>query len=240
MATTALSQRSARRADDAEVELTHPVSVNIKPILDSVAGKLTDEEIDQWFVDLETANEENGLAPGDDLRRGVDNQSDGESRWRDGGRARIQTRQFALGNWEESNGRRSIRAQREYPSCRMDLAYVRMHCGCRRNRWPGLPPVSEKIEPSPCVLRSWLRSFPSTDTLPPLQRKMERYMVNGAQLGWLIDPYRRQVHVYRPGALMWKMLEDPEDGERRSGDARVRVRGQTTYIRVYTQMPPRA
>ena len=57
------------------------MSVNIKPILDSVAGKLTDEEIDQWFVDLEEANEENGLQPGDDLRRRVDNQSDGEPRW---------------------------------------------------------------------------------------------------------------------------------------------------------------
>ena len=48
-----------------------------------------------------------------------------------------------------------------------------------------------------------------TDRLPPLQRKMERYIANGAQLGWLIDPYRRRVHVYRPGADV-EILDDPE------------------------------
>ena len=48
-----------------------------------------------------------------------------------------------------------------------------------------------------------------TDRLPPLQRKMERYMANGAQLGWLIDPYRRRVHVYRPGVDV-EVLKDPE------------------------------
>jgi Uma2 family endonuclease len=28
---------------------------------------------------------------------------------------------------------------------------------------------------------------------------MMDWMANGAQLGWLIDPYERQVFVYRPG-----------------------------------------
>jgi Uma2 family endonuclease len=28
---------------------------------------------------------------------------------------------------------------------------------------------------------------------------MEEYMANGARLGWLLDPARKQVHVYRPG-----------------------------------------
>ena len=45
--------------------------------------------------------------------------------------------------------------------------------------------------------------------MPPLQRKMERYMANGALLGWLIDPYRRRVYVYRPGVDV-ETLEDPE------------------------------
>ena len=48
-----------------------------------------------------------------------------------------------------------------------------------------------------------------TDTLPPLQRKMAQYLANGARLGWLIDPYRRRVHIYRPG-LPVAILDDPE------------------------------
>jgi Uma2 family endonuclease len=37
-----------------------------------------------------------------------------------------------------------------------------------------------------------------TDSLSMLQDKMQEYMANGAQLGWLIDPISRRVHVYRP------------------------------------------
>lgn len=36
-----------------------------------------------------------------------------------------------------------------------------------------------------------------TDSLSVLQDKMQEYMANGAQLGWLIDPISRRVHVYR-------------------------------------------
>jgi Uma2 family endonuclease len=38
-----------------------------------------------------------------------------------------------------------------------------------------------------------------SDRLRPLQRKMREYMENGAQLGWLIDPEKRSVEIYRPG-----------------------------------------
>ena len=38
------------------------------------------------------------------------------------------------------------------------------------------------------------------DSLPVLRGKMEEYRENGARLGWLIDPRRRSVTVYRPGA----------------------------------------
>jgi len=35
-----------------------------------------------------------------------------------------------------------------------------------------------------------------TDKLPELKRKMEEWMRHGVQLGWLIDPSKRQVFVY--------------------------------------------
>lgn len=35
--------------------------------------------------------------------------------------------------------------------------------------------------------------------LAELKRKMEEYIANGAELGWLIDPLERTVWVYRPG-----------------------------------------
>ena len=37
-----------------------------------------------------------------------------------------------------------------------------------------------------------------SDTLARLQRKMDEYLAAGARLGWLIDPPRRRVIIYRP------------------------------------------
>lgn len=36
-----------------------------------------------------------------------------------------------------------------------------------------------------------------TDRLPTLRRKMREWIENGARLGWLIDPERRAVEIYR-------------------------------------------
>jgi Uma2 family endonuclease len=38
-----------------------------------------------------------------------------------------------------------------------------------------------------------------TDRLPVLRAKMQEWIDNGAQLGWLIDPECRTVEIYRPG-----------------------------------------
>lgn len=38
-----------------------------------------------------------------------------------------------------------------------------------------------------------------SDRLAALQKKMQIWIANGAQLAWLIDPYRKVVEIYRPG-----------------------------------------
>jgi len=37
-----------------------------------------------------------------------------------------------------------------------------------------------------------------SDSLPALKEKMDAWIANGAMLGWLIDPRKRQVHIYEP------------------------------------------
>jgi Uma2 family endonuclease len=52
--------------------------------------------------------------------------------------------------------------------------------------------------------------------LTDVQAKMAEYIENGSQLGWLIDPEARRVHVYRPRqavVIMTDVLDlsaDPE------------------------------
>lgn len=203
MATAAAPARAITPASDVDVELTHPVSVNIKPILQSVAGKLTDAEIDQWFVELEQANEERGFH--------LEMTSDGELIIspmvnRDGGMAEGQI--FArLFIWAEVNGGEAhgANANMSLPDgsrIRPDALWL------SPEQVATLPPISAggPITLCPAFVAEILSG---TDTLPPLQRKMEIYMANGAQLGWLIDPYRRQVHVYRAGENV-ETLDDPE------------------------------
>ena len=38
-----------------------------------------------------------------------------------------------------------------------------------------------------------------SDSLAETQKKMDSWIANGAKLGWLIDPYRRNVHIYEQG-----------------------------------------
>jgi Uma2 family endonuclease len=38
-----------------------------------------------------------------------------------------------------------------------------------------------------------------SDSLATLKAKMEEYIANGARLGWLLDPVRKQAHIYEPG-----------------------------------------
>jgi Uma2 family endonuclease len=35
-----------------------------------------------------------------------------------------------------------------------------------------------------------------SETLQDLTKKMESWIANGVELGWLVDPYARQVYVY--------------------------------------------
>lgn len=48
-----------------------------------------------------------------------------------------------------------------------------------------------------------------TDRFSLAQAKMEEYAANGCKLGWLIDPDRTQVHVYRPGQPV-QVLDNPQ------------------------------
>ena len=48
-----------------------------------------------------------------------------------------------------------------------------------------------------------------SNRLSELRNKMVEYMENGASLGWLIDPFKRQVYVYRPDEEV-VILNNPE------------------------------
>jgi Uma2 family endonuclease len=87
-----------------------------------------------------------------------------------------------------------------------DLAWV------RNERWEALSEEEQrKFAPLCPDFVVELRS--ATDSVQRLREKMEEYMENGAELGWLIDPSERKVYIYRQGAA----VEIPDDPEAVSG-----------------------
>lgn len=82
-----------------------------------------------------------------------------------------------------------------------DLAWVSLE------RWNTL--TEEQREKFPPICPDFVVELRSrTDALSSLQEKMQEYIDNGAQLGWLIDAYERKVYLYRPQRDV-EVLDDP-------------------------------
>ena len=197
------AQDAALAVDADDFELLRTLSVNIRPIMESAARLLTDAEIDAWFEGFAKANEGRGFyleltAEGELVISPMVN--------RDGSFAEMALG-IDLGVWTRGYGGEAHGAN----------AIVRLPDGSRvfpdaswlsPEQVAELPPVSAGGAITVCpAFVAEIRSH--SDNLPPLVRKMERYVANGARLAWLIDPYRRQVHIYRPGAEP-ELLDDPE------------------------------
>jgi Uma2 family endonuclease len=72
-----------------------------------------------------------------------------------------------------------------------DVAYIKLE------NWQKLTLQQQEKFPPICpdfVIE--LRS--KTDSLKPLQEKMQEYLESGLQLGWLINPQQQQAEIYRP------------------------------------------
>lgn len=83
-----------------------------------------------------------------------------------------------------------------------DVSWIRLE------RWNKLT-EDEQEEIAPICPDFVVELRSRTDRLSELQDKMIEYIENGAQLGWLIDPKNKRVHVYRPNQTV-EVLENPE------------------------------
>jgi len=73
-----------------------------------------------------------------------------------------------------------------------DAAWVKL------SRWQALTP--EQRQKFPPIAPDFVIELRSrTDSLKPLQEKMQEYMASGVQLGWMFNPQDQQVEIYRQG-----------------------------------------
>src|SRR5882672_11366425 len=72
----------------------------------------------------------------------------------------------------------------------------------RRDRWDAL--TDEQQEKIPPLCPDFVVELMSPSDRRPVRfrmllAKMDEYIANGVQLAWLIDPFKKNVHIYRPG-----------------------------------------
>lgn len=78
----------------------------------------------------------------------------------------------------------------------------------RQSRWEALTPEQRKSF-APLCPDFVLELASETDDIEILQAKMQEYLENGCDLGWLIDPRTRQVEIYRPNREV-EVLQNPK------------------------------
>lgn len=84
-----------------------------------------------------------------------------------------------------------------------DLAWV------RKTRWDELAKEQQQRY-APLCPDFVLELVSPSDRLPDVQDKLGEYIACGARLGWLIDPFARRAHIYRPHAAV-EVLEAPPE-----------------------------
>ena len=83
-----------------------------------------------------------------------------------------------------------------------DVAYI------KQERWEKLIPEERETFP-PIAPDFVLELMSKTDSLKRLQEKMQEYRDNGVKLGWLINPMKNQVEIYRQGQEK-EVLDEPK------------------------------
>ena len=76
-----------------------------------------------------------------------------------------------------------------------------------REKWDALT-KEERMKFAPVVPNFVIEIRSQSEALRQQKSKMEEYLAAGAELGWLIDPFDRKVHIYRQSEQP-KVLEDP-------------------------------
>src|SRR5437867_2646371 len=111
-----------------------------------------------------------------------------------------------LGNWARKDGRgRAFDSKTEYilPS---GAAFSPDASWVHRSGLARLTRGEKKKFPRLCPNFVVELTSPS-DRLPAVKRKMEEWLANGVELGWLLDADNRTVYVYRPRRKAEKVLE---------------------------------
>ena len=183
-------------------DMPAPFSLDISSILALLPD---DEALDDWFLRFTADNEDLGY------QFEIDQQgrlwamaSEGRS-----GAQRQFILQYDLQSWSDAGPRGEVVTGNElvlasWPGRRAaDAGWL------SPEQLAQMLPVAEDPHGLSVVPHFVAEIVSLSNSLESQQAKMEEWIARGIALGWLIDPFLRQVHIYRPGAAP-EVLDDPE------------------------------
>ena len=183
-------------------DMPAPFSLDISSILALLPD---DEALDDWFLQFTADNEDSGY------RFEIDQQGRLWAMASEGmdGLQRAGNLYLALRVWSDDG-----------PG-----GLVMPGNGLVRVPWPGrrgpdagwvspeqlspLAPAGQRPHDVPFAPRFVAEIRSRSNSVEEQQAKMEEWISYGVALGWLIDPFLRQVHIYRPNTAP-EVLDDPE------------------------------
>ena len=200
---TAVAPQSSAAPVSPDVDMPVPFSLDITSVLALLPD---DDALDDWFLRFTADNEDLGYQFEIDRKgRLIAMASEGVFGWR-----------FSLNlcrdliNWSEAGPGGFV-----FPG----NALIRIPDLRRRAADAGWLTPEQISDPSlpddwqehgiPFAPRFVVEIRSRSNSLENQQEKMEEWITYGVALGWLIDPFLRQVHIYRPGVAP-EILDDPE------------------------------
>ena len=202
MTSQAVAQPQTSDPDASDAEMPAAFSLDMRALLALLPD---DDALDDWLFRFSSDNEGSGYQfEIDQHGRLLAMASEG----RDGAERQLNM-QFDLVTWTNTGPGGKVLTGNEI---------VRMLRTGRRAADAGwiapeqvaeLPPAGQRFGSIPFAPRFVVEIRSRSNDLEAQQAKMEEWIAYGVALGWLIDPFLRQVHVYRPGVAP-EVLDDPE------------------------------
>ena len=199
---TAVAPQPAAVAVSPDDDAPVPFSLDISSVLALLPD---DDALDDWFLRFSADNEDTGYwFEIDQQGRLLAMASEG----RDGSERQFNL-QFDLQLWINTGPGGKVVTGNEL---------VRMFRPGRRAADAGwlapeqvaqLPPAGRRFRSIDFAPRFVAEIRSISNSVEDQQAKMEEWLSYGVALGWLIDPFLRQVHIYRPG-IAPQILHDPE------------------------------
>ncbi len=198
----AVTPQPATTAGQPDNDMPAPFSLDINSILALLPD---DDALDEWFLRFTADNDDLGYQFEIDRHgRLLAMASEG----RDGAERQLNL-QYDLVSWTNTGPGGKVVIGSEA---------VRMSRPGRRAADAGwlapeqvaiLPPAGQRFRSITFAPRFVAEIRSISNSVEEQQDKMEEWLAYGVALGWLIDPFLRQVHIYRPGVTP-EVLNDPE------------------------------